>query len=149
MSARALGCCRHCTRLPQEHATIGTAPDYLKNMLRNRHCTRLPQEHATIGTAPDYLNNMLQSALHQITSTTCYNRHCTRLPQEHATIGTAPDYLKNMLQSVSKHASQWHSDQPRTTTWPCHALGSSSANIRSASPPREHETVILPICTSH
>jgi len=42
-----------------------------------------------------------------------------------------------------------HSDRPRKTTWSCHALGSSSANVRSASPPRERGTVFLLICSSH
>ena len=56
--------------------------------------------------------------------------HRTRLPQEHATC-----YI--LCQNV-----HW----PRTTTWSCHALGSSSANVRSASPPRERGTVFLLIC---
>ena len=42
-----------------------------------------------------------------------------------------------------------HSDRPRTTTWSGHALGSSSANVRSASPPRERGTVFLLICVPH
>ena len=52
----------------------------------------------------------------------------------------SPDYLKNMLYPVSERESQRalrSATGPRTTTWSCHALGSSSANVRSASPLRE------------
>ena len=57
------------------------------------------------------------------------------------------------IQSHTKHS------RPRPRTWiarpgtrscdSCHALGSSSANVRSASPPRERGTVFLLICAPH
>ena len=65
-----------------------------------------------------------------------------------AAVGTAQDYLKNMLQPEIVRL-RGHSDRPRTTTWPCLALGPSSANVRSASPPRERGTVFLSICAPH
>jgi len=72
-----------------------------------------------------------KSALHQITSRTCYNRHCTRLPQQHATIGTAPDYLNNMLQSAL------HQITSRTCyNWHCTRL------------PQEHATICVKTCVS-
>ena len=66
----------------------------------------------------------LWSAPHQTTSRTCYI----------------------LCQNVHLRG---HSDRPRTTTWSCHALGSSSANVRSASSPRERGTVFLPICAPY
>ena len=64
-------------------------------------------------------------------------RHCTRLSQEHVTTCVRT--------CVSEGTLIGHEQRP----WPCHALGSSSANVRSASPPREHATVFLPICAPH